>query len=146
MPFEYKANVIRVIDGDTIAVDIDLGFCFWLKNQTVRLLGIDAPELHSKDREEVKFGLRSKGCVIKFCESCNNSIILQTEIQDVISGNKEKFGRILALVKNPKTGEILNEELINSCNAVFYDGKQSKALLVSEHLKNRSKLFEGEFN
>lgn len=44
MPFEYYAKVNKVIDGDTVNVDIDLGFNTFLCNQDVRLIGIDAPE------------------------------------------------------------------------------------------------------
>ena len=41
---EYKVNVLRVVDGDTVDVDIDLGFSTWLKKQRIRLYGIDTPE------------------------------------------------------------------------------------------------------
>lgn len=143
--YEYKAEVIRVVDGDTIECDIDLGFCFWARKQTVRLLGVDTPETRSKDQEEVKFGKLSKAFVEKFCENCEGKIIIQTEIEDVIS-DKEKFGRILGIIKDSKTGEILNTLLIKEYMGVRYDGK-SKESIKAAHLENRKKLaeFKGYF-
>ena len=48
----YRAVVVRVYDGDSIRVNIDLGFGVWLKDQAVRLLGIDTPEVRGSEREE----------------------------------------------------------------------------------------------
>ena len=42
--YTYKANIVRVIDGDTVVADIDLGFDVWLRKEHLRLVGIDAPE------------------------------------------------------------------------------------------------------
>jgi len=144
--FEYKAEVVRVIDGDTLTANIDLGFRLWLNNQTVRLHGIDAPTVHSRDKEEVKFGMLSKTFVEKFCADCEGKIVIQTAIENVVF-RKEKFGRILAIIKNPKTGEVLNEELVKNYFAVRYDG-QNKDDVVPNHLENRKRLLEftGEFN
>ncbi len=48
----YKAKLVRVIDGDTIDLDIDLGFDVWLKKQRIRLAGIDSPECRTKNKAE----------------------------------------------------------------------------------------------
>jgi micrococcal nuclease len=146
--YEYKAKVVRVVDGDTLIVDIDLGFCFWARNQTIRLHGIDCPETRSKDKEEVKYGELSKQYVRKFCDICLDEIIIQTEIEDITSG-KEKFGRILAVVKKPKTLEVLNDYLIKNNLAVEYYGKNKEEVRAA-HLLNRQLLeakngFKGEF-
>ena len=58
--YEYKATVIKVIDGDTVDVDLDLGFDVMLKKERVRIMGIDTPESRTRDKEEKKFGLASK--------------------------------------------------------------------------------------
>ena len=58
--YEYKVTVIKIIDGDTIDVDIDLGFNTILKKQRIRLFGIDTPESRTRDKEEKKRGLLSK--------------------------------------------------------------------------------------
>lgn len=49
--YEYNAYVTKVYDGDTITVDIDLGLGVWIRNQTIRLAGIDAPEIRGEERE-----------------------------------------------------------------------------------------------
>ena len=56
----YRCKVLRVVDGDTVDVDIDLGFGIWQKNERVRIMGIDTPESRTRDKVEKKFGLASK--------------------------------------------------------------------------------------
>ena len=58
--YEYRCKVIKVIDGDTVDVDIDLGFSVWLKKQRVRMMGIDTPESRTSDKEEKVYGLLAK--------------------------------------------------------------------------------------
>lgn len=140
MPFEYRANVVRTVDGDTLILDVDLGFSFFLRNQTVRLLGIDCPESRSKDKEEVKYGKLATKFTQDFCKACNNEVIIQTQLEDVIGENKEKFGRILANVVSKESGESLNDLLVDNFLAVPYDGQGSKEELKEKHLENRRKL------
>lgn len=86
---EYKAKVTRVVDGDTIDAEVDLGFNVFIKER-FRLLGIDAPETRTKDLIEKARGLKTKA----FVEDIINS---STEV--VIKTNKAgKFGRWLAVV------------------------------------------------
>ena len=58
--YEYKCKIRKVVDGDTVDVDIDLGFGVWLRKQRVRLVGIDTPESRTKDLQEKKYGLAKK--------------------------------------------------------------------------------------
>ncbi len=58
--YEYRCKVIRVVDGDTVDIDIDLGFGVWLHKERVRIYGIDTPESRTRDKEEKKFGLMAK--------------------------------------------------------------------------------------
>ena len=58
--YEYRCKVLKVIDGDTVDVDIDLGFGIVLKDERVRLMGIDTPESRTRDKVEKQFGLASK--------------------------------------------------------------------------------------
>ena len=58
--YEYKALINRVVDGDTVDVDIDLGFGVWLHDERVRIMGIDTPESRTRDLVEKAFGLASK--------------------------------------------------------------------------------------
>jgi len=134
--YQYRAIVLKVIDGDTVDVDLDLGFDVWLRNQRIRLYGIDTPESRTRDKEEKKFGLLAKHFVQEHCPE-GSEIIVQTHKDDA----RGKFGRILGelLVSN---GELnLNEYMIFKHMAVRYFG-QSKDDIQKEHLKNRQILLE----
>jgi micrococcal nuclease len=88
--YEYRIkNVTKVVDGDTIDVDIDLGFNISY-TQRVRLAGIDTPESRTRDLYEKKLGMESKEW-LKNALSHANTIIIKTEKPD----STEKFGRIL---------------------------------------------------
>ena len=54
--YEYRCRIDRVVDGDTVDVDIDLGFGVWMKKQRIRLYGVDTPESRTRDAEEKVFG------------------------------------------------------------------------------------------
>jgi len=64
--YEYRCRIDRVIDGDTVDVDIDLGFGVWLRKERVRMYGIDTPESRTRDLEEKKYGLAAKAFVLAF--------------------------------------------------------------------------------
>jgi micrococcal nuclease len=86
--YEYHCRIVRVVDGDTVDVDIDLGFDIWLRNERVRIIGIDAPETRTRDLDEKQHGLESKAFVEK--------MLPVGTIQGLVSkGFKGKFGRIL---------------------------------------------------
>ena len=87
MPFEYHAKVTEVVDGDTIVIDIDLGFDIKLTNQKVRLLGIDTPESRTSDKIEKVFGLVSKEYVKKFVKECEDAVIIRTHLSDDVDEN-----------------------------------------------------------
>ena len=137
MPYEYYATVTNVVDGDTIVIDIDLGFNVVLSNQSVRLVGVDTPESRTSDKVEKTFGLISKEYTKKFVESCNNHVIVRTQKPD----SSEKFGRILGDVINPETREVLNESLIKNGYAVGYLG-ENKDNVIDQHKLNRKRLID----
>ena len=58
--YEYNVKVVKIVDGDTVDVDIDLGFGMTYKKQRVRMKGIDTPESRTRDLVEKKFGKASK--------------------------------------------------------------------------------------
>ena len=64
--YEYSCKIVRVVDGDTVDVDIDLGFGVWRHKERIRLHGIDTPESRTRDLEEKKFGLLAKAQVKHF--------------------------------------------------------------------------------
>ena len=54
--YEYRCKVTRVVDGDTVDIDIDLGFGVWLHKERERIYGIDTPESRTRDKVEKKYG------------------------------------------------------------------------------------------
>jgi len=137
MPYEYHAKVTNVVDGDTIVVDIDLGFDVVLSNQNVRLLGVDTPESRTSDKTEKVFGLASKDYAKAFIENCNKHVIIRTHKSD----DSEKFGRLLAEIIDPNTKEVLNESLVTDGYAVKYLG-ENKLNVKELHFKNRKRLID----
>ena len=129
--YEYKCKVIRVVDGDTVDVDIDLGFGVWLHKERVRIQGIDTPESRTRDKVEKRFGLLAKEFVKGFVKG--SSVILRTQKYDA----KGKFGRILGdIIVDDKS---LSETMIQEHHAVAYHG-QSKEDIQEAHLVNRRKV------
>ena len=134
--YEYKCNIVKIVDGDTVDVDIDLGFGVWLKDERVRIMGIDTPESRTRDKVEKKFGLASKA---RLKELLGKDTILKTQVGRGGEDMKGKFGRILGdfLVHGKKAGEIL----IKEGHAVAYHG-QNKLDVQAQHMKNRARLMK----
>ena len=133
--YQYKAIITKVIDGDTVDVDIDLGFEVWLRNQRIRLYGIDTPESRTSDKVEKVFGNLAKSKILEFCP-VGSQIILQTKTDD----SRGKYGRILGeLVTNE--GVNVNEYMIANNYAVAYFG-MSKSDIAQKQLDNRQVLIE----
>ena len=129
--FEYKCNLVKVVDGDTVDVDIDLGFGVWLRKQRIRLYGIDTPESRTRDKVEKVYGLAAKDFLSKMLSTGEMSIKTHKDA-------KGKFGRILGeLFMKTSIGELsVNQSFVENSHAVRYYG-QSKEVLLSEHLTNR---------
>ena len=129
--YEYRCKVTRVVDGDTVDVDIDLGFGVWLHKERVRIYGIDTPESRTRDLEEKKYGLAAKEFVKEFVRDKGGSnIVLRTQKYDA----KGKFGRILGDIIVDKVS--MSDTMIKEHHAVPYYG-QSKETIAESHLKNR---------
>ena len=92
--YEYKCKILRVVDGDTVDVDIDLGFGVWMHKERVRVNGIDTPESRTRDLEEKAFGHAEKERV-KELLPIGSMQVLKTEIDKSGEDKKRKFGRIL---------------------------------------------------
>ena len=110
--YYYKVEILRVVDGDTVDVRMDLGFNVWHKCR-VRLMGINAPESRTRDKEEKKRGLAAKQWLINTLDSAQADIEMK-------SHGSGKYGRIL--------GEIyindinINQLMVSEGHAVKYDG------------------------
>jgi len=133
--YEYKVKVVKVVDGDTVDVDIDLGFGVWLKDERVRIMGIDTPESRTRDKVEKKFGLASKA---RLKELLDKTAILKTQVNKNGEDMKGKFGRILGdFVSND--GRMVTDILVEEGHAVAYFGG-SKEEVQMKHMANREKL------
>ena len=126
--YEYKCEVTRVVDGDTIDVIADLGFSI-LHKCRVRLFGIDTPESRTRDLDEkVRGKLASK--FLSDAIQNGEDVILRSELKD----SKGKYGRVLGTII--VDGVNVNQEMVDKNLAVKYYG-QSKKEVEDEHLKNR---------
>ena len=128
--FEYKCKLVRVVDGDTVDVDIDLGFGVWLRKQRIRLYGIDTPESRTSDPIEKVYGNAAKDFLVKWTGAGELRIKTHKDA-------KGKFGRILGELWTFDTN--INQTLVDNHHAVRYHG-QSKEQIAEEHLANRAKL------
>jgi|TARA_B100001094_G_scaffold322740_1_gene372510 micrococcal nuclease len=124
--YTYHATLDRVVDGDTIDALIDLGFNT-LKKVRIRMMGMDAWESRTRNKEEKKKGLAAKARLIEILEENENKFIL-------VSHGVGKYGRCLGEIyventlhsNNPNTPEIsVNRILINEGHAKeYYGGKR----------------------
>jgi len=130
--YEYRCNVVKIIDGDTVDVDIDLGFGVWMRKQRIRMYGIDTPESRTRDLEEKKYGLAAKDFLTGMLDD-EGGIVLRTH-----KDGKGKFGRILGELWRTTNyaDQSINEYMIEKHHAVRYMG-QSKDAIAEQHLENR---------
>ena len=126
----YEATLVKVVDGDTVDVDIHLGFNVALSKQRIRIMGIDAPESRTSDPTEKVFGLAAKSRVKE---------LLNEELLQLVTTDQqhEKFGRILG---DFRIGDrLMTDILVEEGYAVRYNGGNKEELEI-EHLRNREKL------
>ena len=115
--YEYSVKkVLKVVDGDTIDVDIDLGFDISFTSR-VRLAGIDTPESRTKDKDEKVLGLESKE-YLKHLISSASTVVIRTEKMN----SSEKYGRILGWLFLDGAEKSVNEALIADGYAWDYTG------------------------
>ena len=131
----YKGNVFEavireVLDGDTVDVDIDLGFDIWLRDQRVRLNGIDTPESRTRDLEEKKFGLLAEARLRQLLPTGSKKVLH--------SYGRGKFGRILGdfMVSDDKS---VVDALIEEYHGLPYTGG-NRADMKAQHIANRPKV------
>jgi micrococcal nuclease len=138
--YEYKCKIVKIIDGDTVDIDLDLGFGIWVRGERVRIHGIDTPESRTRDKVEKKFGLASKKFVQAMLPTGSQQTLVTEKQGD---DSKGKFGRILGKfrVYDHKTDSwmFLGEIMVRDGYAVAYHG-QSKDDVQDAHMANRQKL------
>ena len=133
--YEYKCKIIKIVDGDTVDIDLDLGFGVWLRDERVRIMGIDTPESRTTDKIEKVFGLAAKD---RLNSLLGGEAILLSQVTKGGENMKGKFGRILGNFKTID-GKDVAETLMNEGHAVAYNGG-SKDDVIKQHLLNRQRL------
>jgi micrococcal nuclease len=133
-PFLYKCVITRIVDGDTVDVDIDLGFGIWLRKERVRVAGIDTPEKRTKDKIEKQFGLAATAKAHTLIPEGTNCIIRTRR------DKAGKYGRTMGDFVL-EDGTLYTANMIESHHAVVYEG-QAKADVEAAHVVNRKILIE----
>jgi len=139
---EYDVVLLKAVDGDTVDVDIDLGFNVWLHNERVRIMGIDTPESRTSNEVEKLFGKAAKD---RLKELLHEGAVLITTEEKNGEDMRGKFGRILGDFKIPD-GRKVTEVMIAEGHCVAYFGG-SKDDVQAQHAINRERLLnEGVVN
>ena len=114
--YEYRAEVLRVVDGDTVDVLIDCGFSTFRKER-IRLHGIDAPESRTKDKEEKVRGLAAKARLQELIKNTSKKVVIKTKLD-----KKGKYGRILGVIWDEGKKKNFNKMLVTEGHAKKYLG------------------------
>lgn len=109
--YEYRCKIVKVVDGDTVDCEIDLGFHIYTV-QRVRLLGIDTPELNSRDEAERELAKEAKQFVVDLADAVNR-------IKTVLD-KTDKYGRILGTLYIDGNDHSINEMLLTEGLAKVY--------------------------
>jgi len=138
--YEYRARIRRVVDGDTVDVDIELGFDIVMTDERVRIMGIDTPESRTSDKVEKVFGLAAKK---RLKELLGKTATLKTQVSKDGEDMKGKFGRVLGDfnvydAKNDAWRPV-TQILMEEGHCVDYYGG-SKEEIQAKHMVNRQKL------
>ena len=133
-PFLYKCVIQRIVDGDTIDVNIDLGFGIWLYKERVRVAGIDTPEKRTRDKVEKVFGLAA---------TAKAHTLIPEDSHCIIRTRRDKAGKYGRTMGDfvLEDGTLYTDVMIETHHAVPYEG-QAKADVEAAHLKNREILIE----
>jgi len=132
--YEYKATIVKVVDGDTVDVDIDLGFDVWLRNQRIRLYGIDTPECRQRNKAGKAHGLLAKAYVQK--------ALIVGRTYALTTKEKGKFGRFLGEFKTGKG--FITKLLIKERLAVPYTGQNKKEIAAAQEANRLALVKEGK--
>ena len=133
--YEYRARINRVVDGDTVDVDIELGFGVVLTDERVRIMGIDTPESRTSDKVEKLFGKAAKAHLQSLLGEVS---ILKTQIAKDGEDMKGKFGRVLGDFVL-EDGRLVTEAMTEAGHCVPYMGG-SKEDTMEMHSRNRTRL------
>jgi endonuclease YncB( thermonuclease family) len=117
--YYYKVKeIIKIVDGDTVDLGIDLGFDLTVKIR-VRMSGINAWESRTRNKEEKKKGLAAKVRLTEMCEESLGKGTLKISTKE-----KGKYGRYLGVLY--AGGKSINDAMVNEGHAHYYDGGKRK--------------------
>jgi len=137
--YEYKATIKRIIDGDTVVVDIDLGFNMTLCDEHIRLYYIDAPESRSSDLVEKHFGELATQHVEKYIPAGTTHTFICKRFEQA------RYGRVAGdfSVYDPESDSwmLLTEIMVRDHHAVKYSDN-SPVTLAEQHQQNWDTLVE----
>ena len=139
---EYDVKVIKVVDGDTVDVDIDLGFGICLKDERVRIMGIDTPESRTSDKVEDLFGEAAKARLKALMKNGGKLITTEDKSGEDMKG---KFGRILGDFKVEYNGEMkrVTEIMTEEGHCVPYFGGSKEETQAAHEVNRKRLLAEG---
>ena len=142
--YEYRCEPTRVIDGDSVVCDIDLGFDVWLRMRHLRLAGIDCCEMRGGTKQSKALAQMAKDFVREKLLVFNG---LRDEAREGIyiisrEDGRGKFGRILADLYSPDSEVSINDQLVQNRMAVRYEGRSKNEVQdlhqadIIYHIKN----------
>ena len=139
---EYDVEVIKVVDGDTVDVDIDLGFGICLKDERVRIMGIDTPQSRTSDKVEDLFGEAAKARLKALMKNGGKLITTEDKSGEDMKG---KFGRILGDFKVEYNGEMkrVTEIMTEEGHCVPYFGGSKEETQAAHEVNRKRLLAEG---
>lgn len=135
--YEYKATVKRIIDGDSLVLDIDLGFYMFMNETKIRLYGLDTPEMNSEDPL-----LRLQAIMATRYLFDNLQVGEKVTIKTVLD-KREKYGRLLATIIT-NDGLNINDGLIQNKLAVSYHNL-TRDEQIQKHYENQEYLINKGF-
>ena len=133
-PFLYKCVIQRIVDCDTVDIDIDLGFGIWIRKERVRVAGIDTPEKRTRDKIEKMFGLAA---------TAKAHTLIPEGSECIVRTRRDKAGKYGRTMGDfvMTDGRLYTEVMVETHHAVPYEG-QAKADVEAAHLVNREILWE----
>ena len=135
--YEYKATVKRIIDGDSLILDIDLGFYMFMNETKIRLYGLDTPEMNSEDP------LLRLQAIMATRYLFDNLQVGEKVVIKTILDKREKYGRLLATIIK-KDGLNINEGLIQNKLAISYHNL-TREEQIQKHYENQQYLIDKGF-
>lgn len=114
-PFAYEGRLVRVVDGDTIEADVDLGHNIWKHGQSIRLLYVSAPDVR-KDDPESRRATREATLTLEMIAPRGTLLLIASKELD-------SFGRMLAIVWAGNATESLNQQMLASGTTTVWQRK-----------------------